>query len=229
MEKISLGNIYHRRWDRENKKSIPALNRARAWDVLTKKVFQGFVSETSTILDLGCGQGDFINRIKCARKIAVDLDSSNAKYLEPDVEFVNTSARELGQIQKASINVVFTSNMLEHLSSREELFETLFEIQRVLKSDSSGILLIMMPNINKVGMRFYDFIDHTLPLNDSSLREALELCGFKVERVIPGFFPYSAVNTRFTFPKFLYKLYLHLPMNNRPFAGQMLIRASLLS
>lgn len=208
------------------KKSIPAINRARAWEVLTKNVFQGFVNKTFTVLDLGCGRGDFINRIKCNYKIAVDLDSSCAKYLDPDVEFVQTSSRKLGKIKTRSVDLVFTSNMLEHLASKEELFQTLFEIRRVLKPVPSGILLAMIPNVNKVGMKFYNFIDHTLPLNNDSLRESLELCGFKVEKVIPGFFPYSAVNTRFAFPKFFYTLYVHLPLNNRPLAGQMLIRAT---
>jgi len=226
MSKISLQQIYKRRWDTDNPSSKAAINRSNAWNQLVISVFQPLVEKSFATLDLGCGQGDFINRIQCKDRFAVDLDSSNSIYLNEKVKFINSSANNLGAIASDSIDFVFSSNMFEHLQNKEELFETLTEIGRVLNKKLPGKLLVMMPNISKVKMKFFDFIDHSLPLNENSLPEALELCGFQVEKVIPGFFPYSAVNSKFIYPRFIYWLYLHLPLKNRPLSGQMLILAS---
>jgi SAM-dependent methyltransferase len=220
-----LDAIYRRRWKLTDKSSAEAINRGRAWDSLVEEVFQRLIPPASIVLDLGCGPGDFINRICAKQKIAIDISDKNTTYLGSDVTFHRTSSDNLSIIPDDSVDFVFTSNLLEHLESRSDLFSTFAEVSRILKKDLSSTFIVMMPNSRKVGMKFYDFIDHVLPLNDKSIVEALEVSDFQVTEIRPGFFPYSVLGSRFRVPKFLFFFYLKIPMRNRPLAGQMLCTA----
>lgn len=221
-----LPKIYANRWNRNSsrQKNLDSENRSRAWDFLVNKVFSKYISENDTVLDLGAGQGEFINRITCARKIAVDVDSSNNNKFGPDVEFLNIDVRDLSAVTNKSIDVVFTSNLFEHLDNAATLINLLEQIYIKL-SDNNSKILIMIPNIKKTGMKFFDFIDHTLPLSDASMIEALEIAGFQIQFCSPGFFPYTARGAKWVYPKWFFRFYLSIPLKNRLLAGQMFLVA----
>jgi hypothetical protein len=71
---------------------------------------------------------------------------------------------------------------------------------------------------------FYDYLDHRLPLTEASLVEALELAGFRIERVEARFLPYSVKKQRIR-ASWVLKLYLRLKPAWRVFGKQMLIVA----
>ena len=217
--------IYHRRFIEDK---YYAVNSDNTWDILVKKVFQKYIHSSATVLDLGTGTGKFIMRVNAMKKHAVDINSNLSDYFSgTDVKFYKSSSASLPMIEDNSHDVVFTSNMLEHLRNYEELFATLQEAFRILKKNRNSTLIIMIPNGNKVGSKFYDFIDHTLNLTDKSLIEALEIENFTIVESIPGFLPYTAQNVRFKVPKWLINFYILLPIRNRPFAGQMLLIAKI--
>lgn len=62
--------------------------RNRIWQVLTSEFFSRWVHDSSTILDLGCGYGEFINNISAGKKYAMDLNPSTKDRLHGDVEFL---------------------------------------------------------------------------------------------------------------------------------------------
>lgn len=222
---FDIEKIYQRRWHGKSQ-TYQNLNREIVWKILVKSYFQKFFQKDLTTLDLGCGMGHFINNIEAKKKIAVDMDLNCKKSLNANVEFHHTSADNLKNIPDNSINFVFSSNLLEHLESNKILFSSLHEIRRVLKNDHSSTLTILMPNIKKIGMKFYDYIDHRLVLTPKSLIEALEICGFDILIMWPGFLPYSIGKSRFRIPRFLIYIYLKIPLRNRPFSGQMLLVAT---
>ena len=62
------------------------------WQVLCRHFFQDFVRpETATILDVGCGFGEFSRHIRCNRKIAVDLSPEAGRLLAPEVDLIDFS------------------------------------------------------------------------------------------------------------------------------------------
>ena len=63
--------------------------RRRVWQVLTRHFFGRWLRPTDTVLDLGCGYGEFINQIQCAKKFGMDLNPESPKHLAPGVEFLN--------------------------------------------------------------------------------------------------------------------------------------------
>lgn len=217
--------IYNRRF---NSKKNTAANLDATWDILVKKVFQKYIESNAAVLDLGTGDGKFIMRVNAMKKIAVDINGSISNYFSgTDVKFYKSSSVKLPMIEDNSQDVVFSSNMLEHLRNHEELFATLQEVFRILKKNGDSTLIIMIPNGNKVGSKFYDYIDHTLNLTEKSLAEALEIENFTIVKSIPGFLPYTAQNKMFKVPKWLINFYISLPIRNRPFAGQMLLIAKI--
>jgi ubiquinone/menaquinone biosynthesis C-methylase UbiE len=118
--------------------------------------------------------------------------------------------------------VIFISNFFEHIS-KDEIISTLNECKRMLKT-GGGKIMILQPNVKYVGASYWDFFDHHTPITDKSLKEALELVGFHVKKIIPRFLPYT---TKSRIPQYtwLVRLYLYLPFMWKIMGKQMLVLA----
>ena len=194
----------------------------RMWAVLCEQVFQRYVSATDTVVDLGAGSCEFINAIRAGRRIAVDVNPDAALHAG-DVEFIQGPSTDLGPIASSSVNVIFCSNLLEHLPDKAAVLQTLVECRRVLRP--GGTLLILQPNIRYLPGRYWDYFDHHTPLSDRSMIEGLELAGFVPVRVVPRFLPYTVKETRLPRSTALLRAYLRLPFLWPLFGRQMLIVA----
>ena len=62
--------------------------RRRVWRVLVAQFFQTLVAESATVLDLGCGFGEFINEVNARVKLGMDLNANCPQHLEEDVRFI---------------------------------------------------------------------------------------------------------------------------------------------
>ena len=62
--------------------------RQRVWRILIDDYFRQFIPSSASVLDLGCGYGEFINGIRSARRFAMDLNQDATKFLEAGVEFL---------------------------------------------------------------------------------------------------------------------------------------------
>jgi hypothetical protein len=54
--------------------------RARVWVELCNAFFQRFILKDGTILDLGCGWGEFINAIQAGKKYGMDLNPESPRF-----------------------------------------------------------------------------------------------------------------------------------------------------
>ena len=196
----------------------------KIWKTLTANFFQKYVPVTGSVVDLGAGNGEFINAVQARRRIAVDLNPWTKDSLAPGVEFIQSSSEDLAIFEDQSIDTVFTSNFFEHLPSAEALVNTLIECHRYLNSD--GTIVILVPNIKFVKEEFWDFLDHSLPLSHRSMLEALSLAKFDAIEVFPQFLPYTIKHRRIDPPPILMRIYLQNQWLWRFFGKQMLIIAS---
>ncbi len=180
----------------------------RIWQVLCADFFQRYIKTTDTLLEIACGYGEFIRHIHAGRKIAIDVNPDCRKFIPPDVEFHLGDATDLGFISGGSVDVCFTSNFFEHLSTKDVLDAFLGDLYRVLRP--GGLLMAMQPNIKYAAGDYWDYYDHHLPLSHLSCAEAFYKCGFEVTDLIGRFMPFS---THSALPKhpFLVKLYLAFP------------------
>lgn len=181
--------------------------RDNVWKILCSEYFSIFVPVEAYILDLGCGWGEFINNIKAAKKYAMDLNPGAVTHLTKDVHFFHQDCSQPWQLQSESLDIVFTSNFLEHLPDKTHVESAISEAFRCLKP--GGLIICLGPNIKAVSGAYWDFWDHFIPITESSLSELLRLKGFGIELCISRFLPYS-MSTGRTPPLILVKLYLKL-------------------
>ncbi len=181
--------------------------RNNVWRILCKEYFGKLIAPGAHVLDLGSGWGEFINNIEAAKKYAMDLNPDARPRLSGDTLFLQQDCSQEWQIQSESLDVVFTSNFLEHLHDKEHVERTIAEAHRCLKND--GLIICLGPNIRYVGDAYWDFWDHLIPLTELSLSELLQMNGFSIELSIPRFLPYS-MSTGRTPPLLLVKWYMRL-------------------
>jgi SAM-dependent methyltransferase len=202
---LSLDPLYSARFPEADRAAKDAI-----WKVLCPHFFQRYVNPNDTVLDLGAGFGEFLRHIRCARRVAVDIERLSGRTLPAGTQEVFTPSHQLSaHVPPDSIDVVFCSNFFEHLPDKAIFLATLAEIRKVLRP--GGRLLALQPNIRFVGGAYWDFVDHHLPLTDRTLVEACESSGFEIAEVIPRFLPYT---TRSRIPQspWLVRLYLAVPV-----------------
>jgi SAM-dependent methyltransferase len=194
--------LYARRFDAAERAA-----KARLWAVLCADFLQRYVAPDAAVLDLGAGNCEFINHIRCARKFAVDGNPALADYAAADVHAHCGPVHDLGWLP-GPVDVVFSSNVFEHLPSSEALLAVLRAAHDALRP--GGRLIVIQPNIRFAYREYWDFLDHRLPLSDRSLAEAVGLTGFAVRELRPRFLPYSTKGLRLGAPPLL-RLYLRCP------------------
>ena len=93
--------------------------RVKVWRAIVEDLQGRFIPPDSMVLDLGCGYGDFSNLVKAQKRLAVDISGEMAGFLAPEVEFHQADVRDLSFLRPSSIDIVFASNLLEHLAKHE--------------------------------------------------------------------------------------------------------------
>lgn len=190
------------------------------WKILCDHYFRMFVSPDAYVLDLGSGWGEFINNVAAGRKYAMDLNPDAGRRLLADTIFLQQDCSQEWRIPQESLDVVFTSNFLEHLPDKGHVERTLAEAYRCLKH--GGLIICLGPNIKYVPGAYWDFWDHLVPITEVSLAEILRLKGFSIQTSLPRFLPYS-MSTGRTPPLPLVRLYLKLPTLWRLLGKQFLV------
>ncbi|MBW0017787.1 MAG: glycosyltransferase [Mycobacterium sp.] len=165
-------------------------SRSAIWEVLVRDFFQAWIRRSDTVLDLGCGYGEFLNHVRAARRVGVDLNPDSTRMLESGIEFHQGRAEDLGFLEDDSVDVVFTSNLLEHLRGKTEVERTIAEARRVLKP--GGHFIALGPNVRFLGGDYWDFWDHRVPISDRSLLELLKSSGFEIVDAHARFLPYTS-------------------------------------
>ena len=122
--------------------------RDQVWQILCAEFFSRYIFEKSKVLDLGCGRGEFINNIIAAEKYAMDLNTEAGKHLSAEVKCIHQDCSRQWALESAFLDVVFTSNFLEHLPDKASVEHVVSEAHRCLKQ--GGLFICMSPNIKFV-------------------------------------------------------------------------------
>jgi len=214
--------------------AIPALYRERfpdassgrrgaVWKTICRSWLSSHISADARVLEIGAGYCEFINNIRAAERVAVDLNPETRRHARPGVTVHEIAAESLAdRVPPGYFDVAFMSNFLEHCRSRDHVLAILRNVAVVLKP--AGRVLILGPNFRYCYRRYFDFFDHCLPLTDRAVVEAIQLAGFDAEVVQPRTLPYTFASRLPSWP-WLVRLYLHLPWLWPLFGAQFFIVA----
>jgi SAM-dependent methyltransferase len=200
--------------------SATAKYRDGVWKALCEAFFGQFIPPAAHVLDLGSGWGEFLRNVSAAKKYAMDLNPDAGVHLDRDAVFLHQDCSQEWQLPSASLDVVFTSNFLEHLPDKAHVERAIRQAHRCLRP--GGLILCLGPNIKHVNGAYWDFWDHHVPITDLSLSELLKMQGFSIQRRVPRFLPYS-MSTGRTPPLPLVRWYLKLPIVWPLFGKQFLV------
>ena len=200
-------------------------NHPRRTDVWKEvcRYLQRFIPRHAVVMDLGAGYCDFINHIAAAEKHAVDIFERLKDYARKEVHIHIQSCTDLSNFSAGHFDVVFASNLLEHLE-RQDLYRAVSEIHRVLKG--GGKLICLQPNFRHCYRSYFDDFTHIQIFTERSLSELLQTFGFKIFRSFPRFLPVnmkSKLKLNIPFLRQVVRIYLISPI--KPLAGQMLVVA----
>ncbi|KKW44132.1 MAG: Methyltransferase type 11 [Parcubacteria group bacterium GW2011_GWA2_56_21] len=157
-------------------------NYFKQWQIDQKKVDVGFLNARlfSTIdrflrvasgrplagrlLDIGCGDGSFVGYSVGRGLSARGVDIGDGVNFESDVL----------PFEADSFDIATMFSVIEHLRDPANI---LSEARRVLAS--GGVLVIITPNLDTTGSRFWDDPTHVHPYNPRSLTRLMEMSGFE--------------------------------------------------
>jgi SAM-dependent methyltransferase len=193
-------------------------NRAKVWRHLTAYLAR-WVPADARVLELGAGWCDFANSVQAAEVVALDSDETVRRAVGPGVTAVVGDCTDLSQFEDGRFDVVFASNLVEHLD-REAAGRLVDESRRVLAS--GGRLILLQPNFRLAPGRYFDDYTHVSIWTDQSLGDFLRARGWTLEAVQARFLPLT-LKSRGAGLTFLVPWYLRSPI--KPLAGQMLVVA----
>lgn len=203
MTKI-LSSLYDNRFS-----SYERVRKVNLWKVLIDDFLQQFITKEDVVVDIGAGSCEFINLIKAKHKIAFDLNPKIYDFAQNDVEIISAPISKISKFfQKRKVNVAFLSNVVEHIDTKEEAFNLLLDIYKILVR--GGKLLIMQPDIKRVGNAYWDFFDHKIAITESSLLEVLNTVGFRIKMIKSPFLPYSTKIRFLPLSPILLRIYLKI-------------------
>ena len=194
------------------------IKRASVWKAIVEDIQKRFIVDSSCILDIGCGYGDFINQVNSPQKFALDREDVS-KYLDISIEFIKNEINYLSTLKEEMFSTVFCSNLLEHLDLLEgqKLVENIY---RLLKP--KGRIILLQPNFKLCSKHYFDDYTHRTIYTDESLCGLLQAKQFEIVFRKAGYLPFSMNGI---LPKSYYLTKLFLLMRS-PFMGsQMLVVA----
>jgi SAM-dependent methyltransferase len=213
MEENNLNIGYH------NTRFVHDSRRKTLWRALWHSYFRRKIIDGDTVLDLGCGYGDFINSVKAKRRIALDSWPAFTNYIAPDIETVVAQVTDLSQIDDCSIDFAFASNVFEHMT-QSDIAITLAALR--IKLTGRGQLTILQPNYRYCASEYFDDYTHISIWSHISMADFLNANGYEVIEIHPRFLPLT-IKSNFPVWRILIALYLISPV--KPMGKQMLICA----
>lgn len=160
--------------------------------------YAGYLKQTDTVLDLGCGV--CMNSIKLASRvkkvIGLDADSYSLNVAKKEanfkktknVEFINADANKKLPFADKTFDKVLCFDVLEHLEKRNKV---ILEIKRILKPNGNLLLVTDNPTTSwkklqkSVGLFYYADLDHKYEYSKAEILKLLMENNFKVDKIMP--------------------------------------------
>ncbi len=189
------------------------------WGALWRYYFRHRITAEDTVLDLGCGYGEFINNVHAKRRIAIDLWADFPRHMAPGVEAIVAPATDLSGLDDGSVDYAFASNLFEHIS-QDDLAAVLTGLRD--KLSGRGQITMLQPNYRYCAPEYFDDYTHISIWSHISMADFLTANGYEVTEIAPRFLPLTVKSRLPVWPP-LIGAYLLSPV--KPMGKQMLLSA----
>ena len=197
--------------------------REPVWREVVHYLQDRYIPEDSTVLELGAGYCHFINNVVAKERHALDIFTQFEDYAAEGIKTHIGTCTDLSHLEDNSVDVVFASNLFEHLV-HDDLLTTLDEILRVMRP--GGRMMALQPNFKYCYRTYFDDYTHLQIFTAEGLFDLFEMTGLKVIDNQPRFLPVNMKSTlKLKLPMLHLWVRLYLRMPYRPLAGQMLLVA----
>jgi len=178
---------------------------------LGNHIYTNFYGRPGKVLDIGCGRGEYLQAFSDLgmEPSGVDISPAVLEYgHEFDIKILNLEEEDLSCEDK--FDFVFSKSVVEHMQKPAALVQAAYDN---LKED--GVAVIMTPSwVHNYKAAFYIDHTHVTPFTKPSLRDIMEMAGFKEVEVY--YFYQLPLLWRFPYLKFLSKLVSFLPLPYAP-------------
>ena len=196
----------------------PDVARTAVWGAVADHL-AAWIPPRAHVLEIGAGYCDWINHVRGARRLAVDVWPGVLGHAGSGVDArVLDVATGLATLGDRVFDVVLASNVLEHFDP-DVASRITGGVAALLKP--GGRFVLVQPNFRYAWRRYFDDYTHRSIFTDVSLPALLRAHGFEIERVQPRFLPYSMRGAGALARPWLVRVYLRSPW--KPLAGQMLV------
>lgn len=145
--------------------------------------------DKKTLLDIGCGTGEFLNACKEAGWEVTGLEPSPIarKHAQENFGLMLQTPDQLKNLPEKNYSVITLWHVLEHV---HELDETIQLISKALSNN--GRLVIAVPNCNAADAKAYgaywaawDLPRHIYHFTENDIKRLFERHGFNLKEVLP--------------------------------------------
>jgi ubiquinone/menaquinone biosynthesis C-methylase UbiE len=143
--------------------------------------------QPGTILDFGCGTGDFLNYQKNKGWNIIGLEPNDSARQKANNLLINKVSKDLNSIANKSLTIITLWHVLEHI---HDLNKTISELKPLLTTD--GFMIIAVPNHNshdckKYGKHWaaYDVPRHLWHFTKETMNSLLTRNGLQIVEVKP--------------------------------------------
>ena len=147
-----------------------------------QSVFLHYFDQCKSVLDIGCGRGEFLEMLK-ERNInvhGVDVDQDMVEYCKSkglDVEKID-AVSYLERIDANSLEGIFIDQVVEHLEP-DYLVKMLCLCYRKLKNDHYMIVETVNPLSFVSFANFYSDMSHKKPIHPETMKFLFRISGFR--------------------------------------------------
>lgn len=156
------------------KDNLDAMKEAVNYNAYLNELIAEDMHPNDLIIDFGAGSGTFAQPLKDAGRkvICVETDAGLASSL---AEAGHVVVRNMEQIQDASIDRIYSLNVLEHIEDDQAILNLWFR-----KLKPGGKILIYVPAFQMLYSKMDEKVCHVRRYSKPELKEKVEKAGFKV-------------------------------------------------
>ncbi|MFG6685330.1 class I SAM-dependent methyltransferase [Mariniflexile sp. HNIBRBA6329] len=156
------------------------------------KLINGFASAEKSLLDIGCGTGDFLLEAKKNHWSVFGIEPNDEARLIANIKTDNAvyNTNKLLKFEPESFDVITLWHVLEHLPNLEEQVQT---FKKLLKPN--GTLIIAVPNYKSYDAEYYkefwaafDVPRHLWHFNRDSVSKLVSKMSMEVIKTKPMYF-----------------------------------------